>query len=472
VATVIRDATVITVDAEDRIHHGGAIAIEGDRIAAVGPTDAVLKRFPGADIIDGRDKAVLPGFANIHTHFTLIIAKGIYEDLSPPNAPPFTSGLAPIPVPDLDPEEQVAMVRLAALEAIRSGTTAVLEDGAGIADYVEPLADTGLRFLFCERAWDKAKGSIGDQGGFEQSDALGERGLRRIEVLHEQWHGTRDGRINVGIAAWAPDMCSPELLRRLRALQERLDCISTIHLNQLWGEVAAVETVRGRKPTEYLAEVGFLSDRLICAHCRCMVQNEERLLGAAHAGVAFNSAIASRRGLSPRIADLEGYGCTIGLGSDNMSEDMVEVMRTGMFMERVRRNDGRQPTPEEVLRWATVNGYRLMGLPDGGSLEAGKKADLILVDLAQAHLVPHLRPVSTFVHQGQAGDVEAVMVDGQWLMRDGEVLCMDEAAVVTEAQEVAKRAWARLFAQRPELTPPAGWSLMRAASNHNGTDLA
>lgn len=455
--SVIRDAIVVTVDPNDTIHYGAAVAIKDGRIAAVGPTADIVERFPGATTVNGAGKAIFPGFANIHTHFTLIIAKGIYEDLSPPNTPPFTSGLAPLPTPDLSPEEEIAMARLAALEAIRSGTTAVLEDGSGIDSYAASIADTGLRLLLCERAWDKAKGSIGDQGGFEVNPALGDRGVRQIEELHAKWHGARNGRVMVGVAAWAPDMCSPELLRRLRAMQDKLGCIATIHLNQIWGEVAAVESVRGRKPTEYLADVGFLNDRLICAHCRCMVPHEEKVLGAAHAGVAFNSCIAARRGLSPRIADLQSFGCTIGMGTDNMAEDMVEVMRTGMFMERVRRQDGRQPTPEEALRWATVNGYKLMGLPDGGSIEPGKKADLIMVDLNRAHLVPHVRVVSTFVHQGQPGDITDVMVDGHWLMRDGAVLTMDEKATVADAQRVAERAWARLFAERPELKPTPGW---------------
>ena len=195
-----------------------------------------------------------------------------------------------------------------------------------------------------------------------------------------------------------------------------------------------------------------------------MAPPEEKLLGGAHANVAFNAAIAARRGLSPRIADLEDYGCTVGMGTDNMAEDMVEVMRTGMFMERVRRNDGRAPTPEEALRWATVNGYRLMGIPDGGSIEPGRKADLIMVDFRRAHLVPRLRVVSTFVHQGQGRDVTDVMVDGRWLMRDGTVLTMDEDATVAEAQRVSETAWARLFAQRPELKPIAGWQPMRIAN--------
>ena len=105
-------------------------------------------------------------------------------------------------------------------------------------------------------------------------------------------------------------MCSPALLQDLRTLQERLDVPATVHLNQIWGEVAAVQSQRGMLPTEYLARCDFPLERLIAAHCRCMTPDEERLLGAAGATVAFNAAIAARRGLSPRIADLEAYGCT------------------------------------------------------------------------------------------------------------------------------------------------------------------
>jgi len=464
VSVVIRDTTILSVDPDDTVLYDAALAIEGDRIAAIGPSEVVAARFLDADVVDGRGKAVMPGLANVHTHFTLIIAKGIYEDLSPPNRPPFTGGLAPLPTPELTPEERRIMCRLAALEALRSGTTAVLEDGTGIESYAEEIAGTGLRLLLCERAWDRVDGSIGDPSGFEADPRVGERGMRRIEALHAKWHGAYDGRITVGVAAWAPDMCSPGLLKELRALQDRLGCIATVHLNQLWGEVEAVKTVRGRLPTEYLDQVGFLNERLIAAHCRCMRPEEERLLGRAGASVAFNAAIAARRGLSPRIADLEAAGCTIALGTDNMSEDMVEVIRTGLFMERVRRVDGRRPTPEEALRWATVNGYRAMGMADGGTLEPGRKADLIMIDLERAHLVPRLRVASTLVHQGQARDVVGVMVDGRWLMRDGEVLTIDEERTVAEAQRVAERAWSRLFESRPDLTPPAGFAPRRAGA--------
>ena len=187
--TVIKDTTVVTVDRDDTIHYDAAVAIKDGRIAAVGPSREIVARFPGAHAVDGSGKVVMPGFANIHTHFTLIIAKGIYEDLSPPHKPPFTSGLAPLPVPELSRDEMIAMVRLAALEAIRSGTTAALEDGSNVENYAQSIADTGLRLLLCEKAWDKAKGNIGDPGPFDVDAALGDECIARTEALHAKWHG-------------------------------------------------------------------------------------------------------------------------------------------------------------------------------------------------------------------------------------------------------------------------------------------
>jgi 5-methylthioadenosine/S-adenosylhomocysteine deaminase len=183
-----------------------------------------------------------------------------------------------------------------------------------------------------------------------------------------------------------------------------------------------------------------------------MIPDEERLLGASGTAVAFKSAIAARWALSPRIADLEAYGYTIALGTDNMAEDMVEVMRTALFMERVRRQDGRQPMPEQVFAWAPHHGYGALGIDDGGWLVPGNRADLIMIDLHRAHLVPLRRVVSCFVHQGQARDV-----DGRWLIRDGVLLTMTEASIVREADRIGRAAWQRLFAERPALTPPTRW---------------
>jgi len=456
---VIHGATIVTADDAGTLHPDGALAVEHGRIVALGPAADVLGHYASAERIDARGRVILPGFANTHTHLARVLARGIYEDLSPPHTPPFTGGLAPLPLPSLSADEERLMAVLGALEAIRSGTTLVLEEGAQLERYAQALADTGLRLVLCERAWDRGRASIGQPGPFERDAALAEAGLARIREFHARWHGRGDGRVSAGVAAWAPDLCSPELLGRVRKLQDELDVLATLHLSQIWGEVAAIREQRGVTPVEYVARCGLLSPRLIAAHCRCMSAEEESTLGASGAAVAINPAIAARRGLAARIDELERAGCLVTLGTDNMAEDMMEVVRTAMFMERVRRADGRQPTPEQALTWATRNGYRALGIPDGGWLAPGNRADFIVVDFRRPHLTPALRPVSCFVHQGQAGDVESVMVDGRWLMRDRRVLTLDEPAIVAEAERVARAAWTRLFAERPDLKAPPGLDL-------------
>jgi len=257
-AVVIHDTTIVTGNDAGTILYDAALAVDGRRIAALGPSADVLARYPGASRVDGRGRAVLPGFANAHTHLPRVLARGIYEDLSPSHTPPFTGGLSPLPLPRLTEHEERVMALLGALEAIRSGTTLVLEEGVGLADYAVGLFDSGLRLLLCERAWDRAGAAIGQGGAFEVDAVRAETSMARIADLHKRWNGKGDGRVQVGLAAWAPELCSPELLVRLRRLQGELDVIASIHLNQIWGEVAAVREQRGMLPTEYLASVGFL----------------------------------------------------------------------------------------------------------------------------------------------------------------------------------------------------------------------
>src|SRR4029453_17866309 len=182
--TLVHDATIVTGDDAGTIHYEAGLAVEGGRIAAIGPTPELLARYPGAERVDGRDRAVLPGLANTHTHLSRVIARGVYEDLSPPHTPPFAGGLAPLPTPELSTDEERVMVLLGALEAIRSGTTLTLEESCGIESYAEALAGTGLRLLLCERAWDRAQASIGQPGPSQWDVRLGGAGVARIAALH------------------------------------------------------------------------------------------------------------------------------------------------------------------------------------------------------------------------------------------------------------------------------------------------
>jgi 5-methylthioadenosine/S-adenosylhomocysteine deaminase len=446
---IIRNATVVTGDAGRTIHHDGAVAVDADRIGAVGPTRDVERQFPDAEAIDGRGKAVFPGFVNCHTHLWFTVARGIQEDFGFPSTLRFPSTVQAM----LSAEENRVFALLGALEAIRSGTTALLEIGYRVPDYAEAVAATGLRVVLGQSTSDLEPDGMAE-GRFVFSPARGEKTLQSVADVISRWHGAHDGRIGCVVAAHAPEACSPENLRQARALAERHDVGTTIHLNQSRWEVEAVMRVRGVRPTEYVFEHGFLSSRLVAAHCRFMAPSEVALLGGSRAAVSHNAAMAARRAAAPPIRELAAAGCTIAVGTDNMAEDMVEATRTALFMERVRLGDAMRPQPEDVLEWATRNGAHALGLRDVGSLEVGRKADLLILDTRRAHLVPALRIVSAFVHNGQAGDVEAVMVDGRWLMRQGRVLTIDEDDVIRRAEAIGRRVWRDLVERYPDVPFP------------------
>jgi 5-methylthioadenosine/S-adenosylhomocysteine deaminase len=437
--------------------HDGAVVIEGERIAAVGPSDDLMGRYPEAEVIEGRGRAVFPGLVNCHTHLCFTAWRGIQEDFGFPSVLRF-----PVTVRALmSPEENAVFAVLGAAEAIRSGNTTLLEIGRGTAEYADLLVTSGLRLVLADTAYDLEPEGVPD-GRFVYSPAMRDAALRRGADLVARWHGAAGGRVTCHLGPVAPEGCSPELLRATREMAERAGVGYTIHLSESRWEVDSVMRVRGVRPTEYLFQQGFLGPRLVAGHCRFMDPSEVALLGRSAASVSYNSAMAARRGVAPPIAALEAAGCTIAMGSDNMAEDMIEVMRAGLFLERVARQDALRPQPEDVLEWATRHGARALSLAEAvGSLEAGRQADLFVVDARHANLVPALRIVSALVHNGHPGNVESVMVAGRWLMRDGRVLTVDERDVAERAHEIGVRVWRRLVERYPDvpfpvrLPPPA-----------------
>ena len=448
--TIITDTTIVSCDPQRAIHYGAGLAIEDGRIAAIGPTAEIEARYAGADRVDGRGRAVFPGLINCHTHMLATADRGILEDFGFPTSLRFpTTGRGL-----LDPDERNVYAQLAAAESIRSGTTTLLEISDNIPQYADSLADTGLRLFLAENFND-----IDDEqfrvGRYEFSEAKLESGLQRSADLISEWHGRYDGRVRCFVSPHAPELCSPALLRSAVELADQNDLRYTIHLSQSHQEVEAVMRTRGVRPTQYLFANDFLSDRLVVAHCRYVDDSEIALLGRHGVAVSNNPAIAARRGAAAPVLELSAAGSPIGMGSDNMAEDMVEVVRSALFHERVRRNDEVWPQPEDVLDWATIGGARALGVADEvGSLEVGKKADLFMLDLRRSHLVPTLRVVSVFVHQAQPADITDVMVDGEWVMRDSRILSFHEDEVVARAEVIGHSAWSRLVAENPEVPFP------------------
>jgi 5-methylthioadenosine/S-adenosylhomocysteine deaminase len=442
---VFSHTTVVTVDA---VQDDVALAVDGSTIAAIGPTDAILQRYPNADLYDGRGKALCPGLVNCHAHLAATLERGFNEDFGFPNS----ARLSVRPASLLQGSEDTLMVTIGALEAIRTGTTTLVENSGGISRHAAALAKTGLRMVFAEsvRDTENVAGPMSPEG-LAKSEAprfsakLRDEGMRRIEELFSAWHGKNQGRISVFPAAALAETTSPELLQAVHAFAEKHDLGYTIHLSQSRAEVDFMKRHHGMSPPAFLAKHGFLGPRLFAAHCRYVDDADIALLGKSRTVISHQAAMAANRGVIPPIAKLRAAGCPIANGTDNNTNDLFEVMRVALLTERISRDDpfpGVRPQPEDVLEDATLGGARaLRQARTIGSLEVGKKADLLVVDTQRAHLVPAGRIVSAWIHNGQPSDIESVMVDGQFIMRNRKVQTLDEAAIVAEADKVGRRVW-------------------------------
>ena len=444
-AIVFANTTVVNPDA---VQNDVALAVVADRIAGIGPTAQILQQYPNADVYDGRNKAIFPGLVNCHAHLTATLQRGFNEDFGFPNS-------AKLPVQPsslLQGEEATLMTVVGALEAIRTGTTTFVENAGGIDRYAAALSKTGLRWVFAEsiRDSENVPGPLSPEGLAKSatprfSQKLREDGMQRVANLFSAWHGKINGRISVFPAAALTETSSPELLQAVRAFAEKYDLGYTIHLNQSIAEHQFMEKFHGLRPAAYLDKHGFLGPRLFAAHARYVDAGEIALLGRSGTIISHQAGMAANRGVIPPIPALREAGCPIALGTDNNTNDVFEVMRIALLTERIRRTDpfpGVRPQPEDILADATEGGSRAVNQQKTiGSLEVGKKADLFVLDTMKPYLVPAGRLVSAVIHGGHPSDIESLMVDGEFIMRDNKVLTMDEAAIIREADAVSKRIW-------------------------------
>ena len=250
---------------------------------------------------------------NCHTHLLATADRGILEDFGFPTTLGFPTSTRAL----LTTEERQVIATLGALEALRSGTTTLLEIADHVGDFAGALEDTGLRLVLADNINDLNPVAM-REGRYEFDPARRDEGLQRSADLVSRWHGANDGRVRCFLAPHAPENCSPELLRQVREMADRLEVGYTIHLSQSQLEIEAVHRFRGVDPTHYLFANNLLGPRLVAAHCRYVNPSEIALLGQHRVGIANNAAIAARRGAAAPIRELQAAGCPIGMGTDNM----------------------------------------------------------------------------------------------------------------------------------------------------------
>lgn len=421
----------------------GAIGIRGDRLAHVGPDDAA---FTAGRVIAAEGHIALPGFVNVHTHAMLSHARGMTEDMG--FAPAYTPG-----VPhayDVREDEGIALARLGALEALLFGSTLINDTYIHAAATLPAMAEIGGRISSAVWIHDVDFEGV-HEGSFRYDPAIGRRTLEGALRLHAEQDGSHDGRVSVMLGPHAIDTCSAAFLREVAAARGEAGGRVMTHVAQSRMEVEHVRARDGMTPIEVLADVGLLDPGLIATHCLVMTDADIERAGRAGIVVAHAPKVNLTGGYLPVTSRLRRAGARLALGTDNMHADIVEVMRWALAAGRLQEREvSAFWSADEVFHMATLGAAEAMGRADDlGSLEPGKKADLVLVDMRRAHLTPGFDPVATLVHAGQGRDVATVIVDGRVVVEGGRATQVDEERIRREAKDAARSLWTRVLGRSP-----------------------
>ena len=403
----------------------GSIAVREGKIAYVGKgTNAANIR---AEVeIEAEGKVAIPGLINCHTHVPMTLLRGVAEDQTLDTW--LKETIWPLEA-KLKPEDVYVGALLGCLEMIKSGTTC--------------FADMYFHENMVARAVDKSglRGVLAEGIIEAENKVLGERMLSKGESFVRSFNGCADGRITCFFGPHAVYSCSPELLAKVRVKASELKVGVHIHLAESKQMVEQIEREQGSSEVEILDKIGFLKPDVIAAHCIDLSSKDIQTLSKRHVNVAYNPVANMKLGSgAPKIKSLVNSGVNIGLGTDgpasNNKLDMFETMKFAALLQKFTYSDPEILPAQEALRMATINGAKALALEKkAGSLEVGKKADIVLIDFSKPHLTPLHDVYASIVYSAQGSDVDTVIVDGRILMKNRRVTTLDEKVVIEKAKE-------------------------------------
>ncbi|WP_200863379.1 amidohydrolase family protein [Lutibaculum baratangense] len=440
---LIVGATLVTGTRGDEIIHDGHLAIEGNRIVSIGRREDIPDGTDAARMLEIPGRLVTAGYVNVHTHAVLSLMRGIAVDMG--FAPAYTRG-----VPhghDVNEDEAVALARLGALEALSFGSTTMVDSWVHAHATLPAMAELGLRVWSCTRFHDVDFTRV-HEGVWVHDPRIGDACIASTIDLLKAHHGGAGGRTNVMLAPHAPDTCSEELLRKVAHLSAETGLNVWTHLSQSRIENDLILKRSGCTPTQLLKRAGLLNDKLIAAHCIFLSEEDIPLIADSGMTVAHVPKGNATGGAMAPTPSLREAGARIALATDNLTQDMTEVMRWALAVARLQT--GKVSTewqPEDVYEMATAAGARALGQEGRiGALAVDALADLVVFDMRKPHLTPLLDPLGTLVHDGCGRDVEHVFVDGRQVVGGGEALLVNAAAIRAEAQAAAEAIWERTAA--------------------------
>jgi 5-methylthioadenosine/S-adenosylhomocysteine deaminase len=410
----------------------GAVAVDGGLIVAVGPAAEINSVYDARESVDGTQQIVLPGLVNGHSHAAMTLLRGVADDLALMDW--LTNYIFPAEVQFVDSEFVRIGTELACWEMIRGGTTTFV-DMYYYPDTIAEVVDRcGMRALISATVIDQRS-----PDAESASDSIG----KGIEFI-ERWQG-RNPRITPIFGPHANYTLDAEQLRETRKAAETLGVPISIHLSESPYEVQYSKENYGTTSIEMMDDIGFFDGPTIAAHVVWPTNDEIPILRDRKVGVIHNptSNMKIASGVAP-VAKMIAEGVRVGIGTDgaasNNDLDLWEEMRLAAFLQKVEQMDPEVMPAATVLRMATSGGATAIGLGDTiGSLEAGKRADIIQVGFDDVHHVPTYDVLSHLVYVTDEQDVSAVIVDGKLLMHRGKFLTIDTSRVASEARALAAR---------------------------------
>jgi cytosine/adenosine deaminase-related metal-dependent hydrolase len=434
------------MDYQRRVITDGAVLIEGSRIAKVGKSSDVRSGAGAESEIDAKGMVIMPGLIDTHVHLAQALIRGCADDTS------LIDWLQKFVWPlqgNFEAEDGKVSAELCMVEMMKSGTTTFLEsllhERYGLDGIAESVQRAGMRGVL-------SKTVMGLPGYGSQSSIMhpgmvedGETCLRQVEGHFKRWNGQAEGRIRVWYGARSLGGCTRELYQQIGEGARRLGTGITMHLGEVQEDVRYAKKEFDRLPGEFVDDVGLLDSTIVFAHGVWLAERDWQIFAKKGASVAHcpssNMKLAS--GIAP-VVEMRRAGVNVGLGCDggpsNNCYDMIREMKTASLLHKVRLMDPLAADAESVLEMATVNGAKALGMQNEiGSIEVGKKADLILVAMRKPHLVPVFNPVSHLVYAAEGPDVNTVVIDGKVVMQNLVVKTLDEDRVLSNAAERGSR---------------------------------
>jgi 5-methylthioadenosine/S-adenosylhomocysteine deaminase len=426
---VVANGIVVTVDSERRIINPGSVAIRGNSIVAVGPADQIAAGYTAREVIDARGRVVMPGLINTHTHAPMVLYRGLGDDLALMDW--LQKYIFPAEAKTVSPAFVRTGTQLAALEMIRSGTTAYVDMYYFEEEIARETKRAGLRGVLGQTIIE-----------FPVADAKTPAdGLARAEAFIREFQ--KDELITPAVAPHAVYTNDAASLRQSRDLARKYHIPLITHLAETEAEIPMSVERHKARPVAALDALELFSVRVIAAHAVWITPEELQVLRVRGVGLAHNpeSNMKLASGTAP-VPQYLAAGVPVGLGTDgaasNNDLDMFEAMRQAAFLHKLQSKDPRVVSARVALEMATIGGARVLGREkELGSLESGKLADVIVVRMDNARQTPMYDPVSHLVYATRGDDVETTIVNGRLLMRKGQVLTLKEEQVLAAARAAA-----------------------------------